>query len=69
MCRSREKPQGPSWAHLCGTDVVDRDVLTRTVVDARTLLSAGVTVNPLALETGTFLGAIAGYFPAGGSAA
>jgi len=58
----KEKLQGPSAAHLFGTDHVGRDVLTRVVVGARVSLLAGAVVIALALVVGTLLGAVAGFF-------
>ena len=58
----KEKLQGPSAAHLFGTDHVGRDVFTRVIVGARVSLLAGVVVIALALAVGTLLGAVAGFF-------
>lgn len=58
----KEKLQGPSAAHLFGTDHVGRDVFTRVIVGARISLLAGVIVIALALSVGTLLGSVAGYF-------
>jgi peptide/nickel transport system permease protein len=48
--------QGPSAAHWFGTDQIGRDVLSRVIVGARTIL----IIAPLATLLGTILGTVLG---------
>jgi peptide/nickel transport system permease protein len=57
--------QGPSPAHLLGTDELGRDVLARMLYGARISLQVGLVSVGVALVIGTLLGLIAGYFPGG----
>lgn len=52
----------PSAAHLMGTDMFGRDVLTRVLFGARTSLWIVGVVLVIAVAFGTFLGLVAGYF-------
>ena len=54
--------QGPSSAHLLGTDNYGRDVLSRIIFGTRVSLIIGVFAVMIACAIGTFLGMIAGYF-------
>jgi len=54
--------QPPSWAHPFGTDNFGRDILTRLLYGARIDLMIGVVPTAITFVTGTFLGAIAGYY-------
>lgn len=54
--------QGPSLAHLFGTDDLGRDVFSRVVYGTRTAFMVAVVVTAIALFIGTTLGAIAGFF-------
>ncbi|NKN38246.1 ABC transporter permease [Agrobacterium sp. a22-2] len=54
--------QGPSLAHLFGTDDLGRDVFSRVVYGTRTAFMVAVVVTAIALFIGTMLGAIAGFF-------
>jgi peptide/nickel transport system permease protein len=56
------RKQGPSWAHLFGTDEAGRDVFARTLYGGRISLSIGLAATLIALAIGTALGAAAGYF-------
>jgi len=56
------RKQGPSWAHLFGTDEAGRDVFARTLHGGRISLSIGLAATLIALAIGTALGAAAGYF-------
>jgi peptide/nickel transport system permease protein len=56
------RKQGPTWAHLFGTDEAGRDVLARTLHGGRISLSIGLAATLIALAVGTALGAAAGYF-------
>lgn len=52
----------PSLAHLFGTDVFGRDILSRTFFGFRFSLIMGVVVLSLVVPPGVILGSIAGYF-------
>lgn len=52
----------PSAAHLLGTDLVGRDVLSRLIFGARTSLAVGLGAVSSYVLIGTILGALAGYF-------
>jgi peptide/nickel transport system permease protein len=54
----RESLQGPSWAHLLGTDGKGRDVLSRIIFAARVALMAPL----LAVGVGVLLGVPTGLF-------
>jgi len=53
--------QPPSAAHWCGTDILGRDVLTRTLHGARISLFVGVLGATLSLLIGVSWGCVAGY--------
>jgi peptide/nickel transport system permease protein len=53
--------QLPSQAHLIGTDLFGRDILSRIIYGARTSLTIGVTTPIVAGIAGTLLGVTAGY--------
>lgn len=52
--------QGPSLAHLMGTDLLGRDEFTRVLYGARISLTVGVVAVIFGLIGGTTIGAIAG---------
>ena len=54
--------QGPSAAHILGTDVQGRDVWSRLVHGARISLAVGLISQAIALTIGVTLGLIAGYY-------
>lgn len=54
--------QGPSSAHLLGTDNYGRDVLSRIIYGTRVSLIIGVLAVMIACAIGTFFGMVAGYF-------
>ncbi len=54
--------QGPSKAHLLGTDNYGRDVLSRIIYGTRVSLIIGVLAVMIACVVGTFFGMVAGYF-------
>src|SRR5215469_3155429 len=54
-------PLPPSDAHLLGTDLLGRDLLSRLLYGARTSLVIGVVANGIAITIGAGLGVIAGY--------
>jgi peptide/nickel transport system permease protein len=55
--------QGPSLAHLLGTDNLGRDVFSRVLYGGRIALGVALTAVGLSLVAGTLLGLIAGYGP------
>jgi peptide/nickel transport system permease protein len=55
--------QGPSLAHLLGTDNLGRDVFSRVLYGGRIALSVALTAIGLSLLAGVLLGLIAGYGP------
>jgi ABC-type dipeptide/oligopeptide/nickel transport system permease subunit len=52
----------PSAAHLLGTDVQGRDLLSRTLYGARISLVVGVASQSIALALGAALGLVAGFY-------
>lgn len=58
----RDRNQGPSSAHLLGTDEFGRDVLSRIIIGSRVSLIVGVLAVIIACAIGTTMGMIAGYF-------
>ncbi len=58
----RERLQGPSRAHLLGTDQFGRDILSRVIHGTRISLSIGLIAVGIGLGAGATLGLIAGYY-------
>jgi peptide/nickel transport system permease protein len=54
--------QPPSPAHLMGTDLLGRDVLSRIVYGARISLTIGLISVGIGLCVGALLGLVAGYY-------
>jgi peptide/nickel transport system permease protein len=54
--------QGPSSAHIMGTDEYGRDIWARIVYGGRVSLSVGLVAVGIALTVGILIGATAGYF-------
>jgi peptide/nickel transport system permease protein len=52
--------QGPSWAHLLGTDQFGRDILSRLLTASRVALEAVLIVIVVGGVCGTILGSLAG---------
>jgi peptide/nickel transport system permease protein len=52
----------PSRAHLFGTDVLGRDVLSRIIYGSGVSLSVGFVAVGISTLIGTILGALAGYY-------
>lgn len=57
----RVRAQGPSAAHLFGTDMLGRDLLSRVLYGARLSLGVGLAVAVLTTVIGTVIGLISGY--------
>ena len=53
---------GPSLKHLCGTDEVGRDILSRLIYGARYSLALGLLADLIGQTVGVVIGSIAGYF-------
>ena len=51
-----------SWAHLLGTDLYGRDILSRIIHGARVSLSVALVAILVAGAIGTTVGLVAGYF-------
>ena len=56
------KLEGPSAAHLFGTDEFGRDIWARTVHGARISLLIGFASTALAVLIGSFIGVLAGWY-------
>lgn len=54
--------QGPSGAHLLGTDEFGRDILARLIHGARVSLKVGILAVGLSIIVGGILGAISGFY-------
>jgi len=54
--------QGPSGAHLLGTDNLGRDVLSRLLAGASTVLTVAPAATALGLLGGIVLGLVTGYY-------
>lgn len=52
----------PSGAHLLGTDLTGRDVLSRLIHAAQVSLTVGITAALLSTGLGLMLGLVAGYY-------
>ena len=52
----------PSGAHAFGTDILGRDLFSRTLWGARVSLPLAIVLVAISLVVGSLLGAIAGYF-------
>jgi len=56
-----QKAQPPSWAHLFGTDIASRDLLSRVIYGGRTSLSVALLAVVLSTTVGIAYGMVAGY--------
>jgi peptide/nickel transport system permease protein len=56
------RTQGPSRAHLLGTDRFGRDILSRMIWGARASLSVGASGIGIAMTVGTAIGMLSGFF-------
>lgn len=54
--------QGPTHAHLFGTDDVGRDLLSRVMYGARISLSVGLIAVGIGSSIGVILGVVAGFY-------
>lgn len=54
--------QGPSGAHLMGTDNIGRDVLSVVIHGSRVSLVTGLLAAAIALVIGALVGGVAGYY-------
>lgn len=52
----------PSLSHLCGTDDMGRDILSRLIYGGRYSLSLGLIATLFAALIGTLIGSISGFF-------
>jgi len=52
----------PSIKHLCGTDQLGRDVLSRMIWGSRISLKVGFAATGVAIIIGAILGAVSGYY-------
>jgi len=57
-----EANQPPSFVHFFGTDLLGRDIFTRTIFGLRLSLLMGIVVLSLSAPLGVFAGLVAGYF-------
>ena len=58
----KDRLQGPSGAHIFGTDEYGRDMFARLIHGARVSLQVGVLAVGIAIVIGGTLGAVAGYY-------
>ncbi len=54
--------QGPSLAHICGTDDMGRDIFSRLLYGSRASLSMGFLSVLISTVIGMLIGSIVGYF-------
>ena len=57
--------QPPSAQHLCGTDELGRDILSRLIWGARISMFVGSSVVVCSLALGLMIGSLAGYYGGG----
>jgi peptide/nickel transport system permease protein len=54
--------QPPSMAHLMGTDLLGRDILSRLIFGARLSLAIGLISAAIGVTGGSLIGLVAGYY-------
>jgi peptide/nickel transport system permease protein len=54
--------ESPSWKHPFGLDRVGRDIFTRVIVGARTVLEVAPAASLLGVSLGSLIGLVMGYF-------
>ncbi|MGI8861811.1 MAG: ABC transporter permease [Gaiellaceae bacterium] len=54
--------ESPSWNHPFGLDRVGRDILSRVIVGARSVIEVAPAASLLGVTLGSFLGLVMGYF-------
>jgi peptide/nickel transport system permease protein len=54
--------QGPTWAHIMGTDNLGRDVFARILIGGRISLAVGFAAMIFGLFIGTGIGLVSGFF-------
>jgi peptide/nickel transport system permease protein len=52
----------PSWAQVCGSDGLGRDILSRIIYGSRISMLVGSCVVAMSLGIGLIIGSIAGYY-------
>lgn len=52
----------PNRAHLFGTDLLGRDILSRVIFGSRISIEVGIIAVGISVMIGLFLGALSGYF-------
>jgi peptide/nickel transport system permease protein len=52
----------PSWAQVCGSDELGRDILSRIIYGSRISMLVGSCVVAMSLGIGLIIGSIAGYY-------
>ncbi len=58
-----ERMQGPSWAHLFGTDQLGRDTFSRMIMGGRVALQVALPTVFGAVSIGVLMGMMAGFGP------
>jgi peptide/nickel transport system permease protein len=56
-----ERLRWPSWQHWFGTDMLGRDIYSRTVYGARVSLTVGLSVALLSIALGLIIGLLTGF--------
>jgi len=54
--------QSPTWGHIFGLDRVGRDILSRVIAGARSVIEVAPAATLLGVGAGSLLGLIMGYF-------
>jgi peptide/nickel transport system permease protein len=54
--------ESPTWAHVFGLDRVGRDILSRVIAGARSVIEVAPAATLLGVGAGSLLGLIMGYF-------